>query len=193
MKKLLALAAALFLGACGTTGSEEPVEVVEANPIVRIEVEGFGDIRLELDREAAPITVENFVNLAESGFYDGVTFHRIIEGFMIQGGDPDGNGMGGSGENIIGEFPANNIDNPILHERGVISMARNMISMDSASSQFFIMHEDAPFLDGDYAAFGHVIEGMDVVDAIASGAIVEDHNGTVHPDNQPVMTRVVVE
>jgi len=193
MKKLWILATALFLGACGATGGGAPEGSEAGNPIVRIEVEGFGDIRLELDSQAAPITVENFVTLAEDGFYDGLTFHRIIDGFMIQGGDPEGNGMGGSGVEIVGEFPANGIDNPISHVRGVISMARNMISMDSASSQFFIMHEDSPFLDGDYAAFGHVIEGIEVVDAIVAGAIVQDGNGTVFPDDQPVITRIVVE
>lgn len=136
--------------------------------MVIIEMENGGCIKLELDSEHAPITVENFLNLVKEGFYDGLTFHRIIPGFMIQGGDPLGNGTGGSSRTIKGEFAANGVDNPIKHKRGVISMARAM-DPDSASSQFFIMHKDAPHLDGNYAAFGHVVndEGMDVVDEIA--------------------------
>ena len=126
-----------------------------------------GIIKLELDREAAPITVKNFEALVKEGFYDGLTFHRIIPGFMIQGGDPQGNGMGGAKNKIKGEFRANGWTNPIKHKRGVISMARSF-DPNSASSQFFIMHEDAPHLDGQYAAFGKVTEGMDVVDEIAS-------------------------
>ncbi len=128
---------------------------------------GLGEIELELYPEAAPITVANFVDLVGQGFYDGLTFHRIISGFMIQGGDPLGNGMGGSKNKIKGEFRQNGVDNPIKHTRGVISMARSMMP-NSASSQFFIMHEDAPHLDGAYAAFGKVISGMDTVDKIAS-------------------------
>ena len=117
--------------------------------------------------ETAPITVENFLDLVKKGFYNGLTFHRIISGFMIQGGDPDGNGMGGPGYSIKGEFKSNGVDNPLKHEKGVISMARSM-DPNSAGSQFFIMHEAAPHLDGQYAAFGKVIEGLDVVDEIAS-------------------------
>ena len=124
-------------------------------------------IRLELYPETAPITVENFLDLVKKGFYNGLTFHRIISGFMIQGGDPDGNGMGGPGYSIKGEFKSNGVDNPLKHEKGVISMARSM-DPNSAGSQFFIMHEAAPHLDGQYAAFGKVIEGLDVVDEIAS-------------------------
>ena len=135
--------------------------------MVIIEMENGGVIKLELDKDAAPITVENFESLVSSGFYDGLTFHRIIPGFMIQGGDPLGNGMGGSDHKIKGEFRQNGVNNPIRHKRGVISMARAM-NPDSASSQFFIMHADAPHLDGAYAAFGHVTEGMDVVDEIAA-------------------------
>ncbi|MCL1948563.1 MAG: peptidylprolyl isomerase [Turicibacter sp.] len=157
-----------------------------------MEVAGFGDITLELYPEYAPETVANFLGLVESGFYDGLTFHRIIDGFMIQGGDPDGNGTGGSGENIVGEFSANGHDNPLLHERGTISMARNMVSMDSASSQFFIMHQTGAFLDGDYAAFGRVIEGIEVVDAIVEAATA-GQNGAVAPADQPVITRMVIE
>ena len=135
--------------------------------MVVIEMENGGKIELELCPEAAPETVKNFENLAKSGFYDGLTFHRIIPGFMIQGGDPLGNGMGGAEKNIKGEFRANGYNNPIKHERGVISMAR-AFDPNSASSQFFIMHEDAPHLDGQYAAFGKVISGMETVDEIAS-------------------------
>mgnify|MGYP002569393571 FL=1 len=135
--------------------------------MVIIEMENGGIIKLALDATAAPNTVKNFLSLADSGFYDGLTFHRIIPGFMIQGGCPDGTGMGGPGYCIKGEFKMNGVNNPIQHKRGVISMARAM-NPNSAGSQFFIMHQDAPHLDGQYAAFGHVVEGMDVVDAIAS-------------------------
>ncbi len=135
--------------------------------MVIIEMESFGTIKLELDETAAPNTVKNFRSLVAKGYYDGLTFHRIIPGFMIQGGCPEGTGMGGPGYHIPGEFKANGVDNPIRHKRGVISMARAM-HPDSAGSQFFIMHADAPHLDGQYAAFGKVVEGMDVVDAIAS-------------------------
>ena len=135
--------------------------------MIKIEVKGFGTIMVELDKEAAPKTVENFEKLVSEGFYDGLTFHRIIKGFMLQGGDPLGNGTGDSKVKIPGEFKSNGWDNPISHKRGVISMARAQ-NPNSASCQFFIVHEDSEFLDGDYAAFGHVTEGMDVVDAIAS-------------------------
>jgi len=132
-----------------------------------INVENYGTIEVELDHEHAPISVDNFVKLANKGFYNNLTFHRIISGFMIQGGCPIGNGTGGPGYCIKGEFAANGINNPISHKRGVISMARAM-DYDSAGSQFFIMHKDGPFLDGQYAAFGHVVKGIEVVDAIAS-------------------------
>ena len=134
--------------------------------MIEITMENGGKIKIELDPSAAPITVENFEKLVRDGFYDGLSFHRIIPGFMIQGGDPEGTGMGGPGYGIKGEFARNGVNNPIRHTRGVISMARSMMP-DSAGSQFFIMHEDAPHLDGNYAAFGHVVEGMDVVDEIA--------------------------
>ncbi len=137
--------------------------------MVKIEMENGGIIKLELDASAAPITVANFEKLVKEGFYDGLIFHRVIAGFMIQGGDPTGTGMGGSEENIKGEFAINGVNNPISHKRGVISMARTQIP-DSASSQFFICHADATFLDGQYAAFGHVVEGIEVVDEIASVA-----------------------
>ena len=141
--------------------------------MIVITMENGKEIRLELDRSAAPITVDNFEKLVREGFYDGLTFHRIIPGFMIQGGDPEGTGMGGPGYGIKGEFAKNGVNNPIKHTRGVISMARSMMP-NSAGSQFFIMHEDAPHLDGSYAAFGHVVDGMDVVDEIA--ATPTDHN-----------------
>ena len=135
--------------------------------MIRITMENGKVIELQLDAAAAPITVANFEKLARQGFYNGLTFHRIIPGFMVQGGDPQGTGMGGPGWEIKGEFRANGVDNPIKHTRGVISMARAQ-NPDSAGSQFFIMHADAPYLDGQYAAFGKVTSGMDVVDAIAS-------------------------
>ena len=135
--------------------------------MVIIEMEGGGRIKLEMERQAAPNTVKNFVSLADKGFYNGLIFHRVIPGFMIQGGCPDGTGMGGPGYSIKGEFASNGFKNPLKHKRGVISMARSM-RPDSAGSQFFIMHQDAPHLDGQYAAFGRVVEGMDIVDEIAS-------------------------
>ena len=135
--------------------------------MVVIEMENGGRITLEMDRDAAPNTVKNFLYLASNGFYDGLEFHRVISGFMIQGGCPDGTGMGGPGHSIKGEFAANGFNNPLKHKRGVISMARSM-NPNSAGSQFFIMHADSPHLDGQYAAFGRVTDGMDVVDEIAS-------------------------
>ena len=138
-----------------------------SNPIVTIEMENGGIIKAELYPEVAPNTVNNFIALANSKFYDGVIFHRVIRGFMIQGGDPQGVGIGGPGYSIKGEFAMNGVKNDLKHKRGVLSMARSM-NPNSAGSQFFIMHEDAPHLDGQYAAFGKVIEGMDVVDKIAS-------------------------
>lgn len=156
-----------------------------------IDIKDYGVIKLELDGDSAPITVANFVKLAESGFYDGLTFHRIISGFMIQGGDPEGTGMGGSDENIKGEFEANGVKNDISHKRGVISMARSQ-AMDSASSQFFIVHEDSTFLDGQYAAFGQVTEGIEIVDQICADTKVEDGNGTVLPENQPTINSIKI-
>ena len=138
-----------------------------ANPIVTITMDDGKDIKIELYPDIAPITVENFVKLVKDGFYDGLTFHRIIPGFMIQGGDPEGTGMGGPGWSIKGEFSSNGVKNDLKHTRGVISMARSM-NPNSAGSQFFIMHQDSPHLDGDYAAFGKVTEGMEEVDRIAS-------------------------
>ncbi|WP_288714667.1 peptidylprolyl isomerase [uncultured Parolsenella sp.] len=149
-----------------------------------IEVEGYGAIKLELDADVAPVTVANFAKLAGEGFYDGLTFHRIIEGFMVQGGDPNGNGTGGSDEKIVGEFSDNGHPNSISHVRGTISMARSQ-AYNSASSQFFIMQADTPSLDGQYAAFGHVTEGMDVVDAMCEAARPTDNNGTIAAADQP--------
>lgn len=158
---------------------------------VEIKIEKYGTIKLELDVDTAPISVTNFVKLAEEGFYDGLTFHRIIDGFMIQGGDPNGDGTGGSDETIKGEFSENGVENNISHVRGVISMARSMDN-DSASSQFFIVHKDSLFLDGKYAGFGKVTDGMDIVDKICKDVKVEDADGTTLPENQPVIDTVKV-
>ena len=162
--------------------------------MVTITIEGFGDIKLELDRENAPITVENFEKLAKEGFHDGLTFHRIYKGFMIQGGCPLGNGTGGSGENIKGEFLSNGVPNKISHTRGTISMARAQ-NPNSASSQFFICDADATFLDGQYAAFGKVVEGFDVLDAVAGVPVTPNpYSGEMsNPVTQPVITKITVE
>lgn len=157
-----------------------------------IEVEGYGAIKLELDADVAPVTVANFAKLAGDGFYDGLTFHRIIEGFMVQGGDPNGNGTGGSDEKIVGEFSDNGHPNSISHVRGTISMARSQ-AYNSASSQFFIMQADTPSLDGQYAAFGHVTEGMDVVDAMCEAARPTDNNGTIAAADQPRIASVKMD
>ena len=154
-----------------------------------IVVKDYGTITVELDADAAPITVNNFAKLVNEGFYNGLTFHRIISGFMIQGGDPLGNGTGGSKETIKGEFSENGVENSISHKRGVISMARSS-AMDSASSQFFIMHENGEYLDGQYAAFGEVTSGMEVVDEICAKTEVEDRNGTVEKENQPIIESI---
>lgn len=164
-------------------------EPVSGSCVAEITVRDYGVIKVELDADTAPITVTNFVSLAKKGFYDGLTFHRIISGFMIQGGDPNGNGTGGT-EPIKGEFLANGVENDISHKRGVISMARRGNSYDSGSCQFFIVHEDSLFLDRQYAGFGHVIEGMDVVDAICADARPLDNNGTIASDEQPVIESV---
>ena len=156
-----------------------------------IEVKDYGTIDVELDADTAPITVTNFVKLAQEGFYDGLTFHRIMDGFMIQGGDPNGDGTGGSKENIKGEFSNNGVDNDISHTRGTISMARAS-DPDSASSQFFIVQADSTFLDGDYAGFGHVTEGMDIVDKICEDAKPTDDNGTIPSDQQPVIEKITI-
>lgn len=171
--------------------SSEEEAYLEGLHHVEIEVQDYGTIALELDADTAPISVTNFIRLAEDGFYDGLTFHRIISGFMIQGGDPKGNGTGGSDKTIKGEFSENGVENEISHVRGVISMARSK-APDSASSQFFIVHEDSLFLDGNYAAFGHVTEGMEVVDKICEDTPVQDSNGTVDKGDQPTITSVHV-
>ena len=157
----------------------------------QIVVKDYGTISLELYADIAPITVSNFAKLVNEGFYDGLTFHRIIEGFMIQGGDPLGNGTGGSDENIKGEFAMNGVQNSISHVRGTISMAR-ATSYNSASSQFFIMQEDTPSLDGQYAAFGKVTDGIEIVDKICKDTQVEDSNGTVLKENQPVIEKITM-
>lgn len=157
-----------------------------------IEVEGYGTIKLELDADVAPVTVANFAKLAGDGFYNGLTFHRIISGFMVQGGDPNGNGTGGSSEKIVGEFSENGHPNSISHVRGTISMARSQ-AYNSASSQFFIMQADTPSLDGQYAAFGHVTEGMDVVDAMCEAARPTDNNGTIAAADQPRITSISMD
>ncbi|MGN0451815.1 MAG: peptidylprolyl isomerase [Acutalibacteraceae bacterium] len=192
---LLAITLCAGLSACGKEKESAESKASETEKYgthhAVITVENYGEIKLELDGDTAPITVKNFVELAKSGFYDGLTFHRIISGFMIQGGDPEGNGTGGSDKTIKGEFSANGVENNISHKRGVISMAR-ATPYDSASSQFFIMHKDGTHLDGQYAAFGHVTEGMEVVDKIAENTPVTDNNGTVLRENQPIIKSVVI-
>ena len=212
---LLCISLLLFVSACGTentggssSGQTAPAEKAEAPAeaekpaadsntdketekiMVEITMENGGVMELELYPEIAPITVANFVKLVNEGFYDGLTFHRIIKGFMIQGGDPEGTGMGGSDENIKGEFAANGVPNDLKHERGVISMARAK-NPDSASSQFFIMHKDYPSLDGQYAAFGKMTKGFEVLDALAETPVL-DANGTVARENQPVIKSIKV-
>lgn len=174
----------------GADGGEAAAEGIGVHHAV-ISVKDYGDITVELDGDTAPITVQNFMDLANDGFYDGLTFHRIMEGFMIQGGDPNGDGTGGSDKTIKGEFSSNGVENDITHEKGVISMARSQ-DPDSASSQFFIVQADSEFLDGDYAGFGHVTEGMDIVDKIAADAQPLDDNGTIAPEDQPVIKTVKV-
>ena len=159
-----------------------------SNPIVTIEMEDGGIIKAELYPDIAPQSVRNFVHLVQQGFYDGLIFHRVISGFMIQGGDPDGNGTGGPGYHIYGEFRQNGFDNRLKHTRGVLSMARAMMP-NSAGSQFFLMHADAPHLDGGYAAFGKVTEGLEVVDRIASVRTGRNDR----PLEPQVMKKVTVE
>lgn len=168
-------------------------EMLSGKHYVEIDVKDYGTMKLELDADAAPISVSNFIDLVNIGFYDGLTFHRIIDGFMAQGGDPEGTGMGGSDREITGEFANNGVENSISHVRGVISMARAS-AKNSASSQFFIVHEDSTFLDGDYAAFGKVIEGIEVVDAMCEDAKAwnYDGNGGVLKKDQPVINYIKV-
>ena len=192
---LVVLGVALCFGVAVFGGNKDNVQAVPgdltATHQIQIDVQDYGTITAELYGNAAPITVATFVKLVNEGFYDDLTFHRIISGFMIQGGDPLGNGTGGSDEKIKGEFAANGWDNPITHERGVLSMARSS-AYDSASSQFFIMHETSPHLDGSYAAFGRVLTGLDIVDAICANTPVTDGNGTVAKANQPIITSIRV-
>lgn len=179
------------------TGSSEDVVTLDVSKSltgthdVEIKVKDYGTIDVQLDADTAPITVTNFIKLVQENFYDGLTFHRIMDGFMIQGGDPLGNGTGGSDQTIKGEFKNNKVENNISHKRGVISMARSS-DPDSASSQFFIVQTDSTFLDGDYAAFGEVTSGMDVVDAICKDAKPTDDNGTIPADQQPVIEYIKV-
>ena len=206
MRKLLSICLAallvLSLAGCGktsvvgiTTTSKAPAANEESQGVgthhAEIEIQDYGTITVELDGDAAPITVQNFMDLANAGFYDGLTFHRIISGFMMQGGDPNGNGTGGSENTIKGAFSANGVENPLSHTRGAISMARAQ-APDSASSQFFICHADSTFLDGQYACFGYVTDGMDVVDAVCEAAQPTDDNGTIPADQQPVITAIRV-
>ena len=209
---VLAAAMTLVLAACGkeeggtdaASGSEGTVsessgeegeaggDAVAGKHHVEITVKDYGKITVELDADAAPITVENFLKLAEDGFYDGLTFHRIINGFRMQGGDPLGDGTGGADENIKGEFSKNGVENNLSHTRGAISMARSSM-MDSASSQFFIVHEDSTYLDGEYACFGYVTEGIEVVDAVCSAELTRvDGNGGVAKESQPVIESIKV-
>ena len=173
----------------GTKEPESKTTDTKGKHHAKIKVKNYGTIEVELDGATAPITVANFIKLVNEKFYDGLTFHRIISGFMIQGGDPLGNGTGGSDETIKGEFSSNGVENNISHKRGVISMARSS-DPDSASSQFFIMHQDSTYLDGEYAAFGKVTKGMSVVDKICEDATPTDGNGTIEKADQPVIESI---
>ena len=193
MKKILiTILAASLLFAAGCGGSDRDNSTAGKHRI-EIEVADYGTICAELDGDSAPITVANFIKLAKEGFYDGLTFHRVVPGFVIQGGDPEGTGMGGSDETIKGEFSQNGVNNPLKHTRGALSMARSQ-DPNSASSQFFIVQEDAAGaqLDGKYAVFGYVTEGMEIVDKICSEVPVQDSFGSVLPNDQPVIASVKV-
>lgn len=187
-----------ILTACGNSKGKDnsndgnDIDKYEKKINVNMDIKNYGTIKLELYPDVAPKTVDNFVSLVKNGFYDGLTFHRIIDGFMIQGGDPEGNGYGGSDKTIKGEFNANGFDNSLKHERGVISMARGAYDYNSASSQFFIVQTTYPSLDGQYASFGKVISGMDIVDKICKDTKIEDDNGTVLKENQPVIEKIYV-
>ena len=199
MKKIICilfvtLFALTTLSACGkdTADGKTTVKSSAGKHHVEIKVKDYGTIAVELDGKVAPITVANFMTLAQEGFYDGLTFHRIIKGFMIQGGDPSCNGTGGSGKNIKGEFSANGVANPLSNTRGAIAMARQGGDNNSATSQFFIVHQDSPHLDGEYAVFGYVTSGMEIVDKICDDTKVQDGNGTVLAADQPVIESVKV-
>jgi len=191
----LLILTAILLNACaaepnaekGTAASKD--EVLTGLHYIEMDIAGYGVITAELNADEAPITVSHFMRLVENGFYDGLAFHRIISGFMIQGGDPNGDGTGGAEQNIKGEFSANGVENGILHERGTLSMARTA-EYDSASSQFFIVHQTSPQLDGQYAAFGKVLSGIEVVDLICETVPVTDENGTVAFTDKPVINSI---
>ena len=180
---LIVVLTCFLITGCSSDGDDK---MLSGKINAEINIKDYGVIKLELDADSAPITVTNFVNLVNDKFYDGLTFHRIIDGFMIQGGDPLGNGTGGSDKTIKGEFKNNGVENNISHTRGTISMARSQAN-DSASSQFFIVQSDSTFLDGSYAGFGHVTSGMEIVDKICKDTKTEDDNGTVKKENQPVI------
>lgn len=172
-------------------GVLDTTEQLSGKHHAEIIIKDYGTIAVELDADTAPITVTNFVKLAQEGFYDGLTFHRIMDGFMMQGGDPLGNGTGGSSETIKGEFSSNGVENALSHTKGAVSMARSS-SPDSASSQFFIVETDSTFLDGDYAVFGYVTEGIDIVEKICGDAQPTDNNGSIEKNKQPVMEAVKI-
>lgn len=192
-KPFLLLTVAVLLFACTFVSCGKKAQYVTLT-VQYVDSEGTeqtGDIVIQLRPDVAPITVENFESLVSSGFYNGLTFHRVYSGFMIQGGDPDGNGTGGSGKTIKGEFSANDVNNTLSHKRGVVSMARSS-SYNSASSQFFICHADSTFLDGNYAAFGEVVSGMDVVDGIAGTAVVSNGSEVSKPVTAPVIVKATL-
>ncbi|HJI33613.1 MAG TPA: peptidylprolyl isomerase [Coprobacillaceae bacterium] len=192
MKVFFVLLTVVSLVGCSsskTTEKTKKTKTLKGNYQVEIKIKDYGTIYDEIDADTAPITVTNFVNLCKNHFYDGLTFHRIIKDFMIQGGDPNGDGTGGSEETIKGEFSDNGVENPLKHTRGALSMARSQDN-DSASSQFFIVQKTASHLDGQYAVFGYVYEGMDIVDKICDDVQVEDNNGTVAKENQPVIESI---
>ncbi len=192
MKVFFVLLIVVSLVGCSsskTTEKTKKTKTLKGNYQVEIKIKDYGTIYAEIDADTAPITVTNFVNLCKNHFYDGLTFHRIIKDFMIQGGDPNGDGTGGSEETIKGEFSDNGVENPLKHTRGALSMARSQDN-DSASSQFFIVQKTASHLDGQYAVFGYVYEGMDIVDKICDDVQVEDNNGTVAKENQPVIESI---
>ena len=185
---LIVVLTCFLITGCSSDGDDK---MLSGKINAEINIKDYGVIKLELDADSAPITVTNFVNLVNDKFYDGLTFHRIIDGFMIQGGDPLGNGTGGSEKTIKGEFKNNGVENNISHTRGTISMARSQAN-DSASSQFFIVQSDSTFLDGSYAGFGHVTSGMEIVDKICKDTKTEDDNGTVKKENQPVIESIKI-